>query len=359
MNPTWVVFHITDRCQLNCKHCLRDPELKSQDLSLDLICNVLDEAWQLYRCKHVGLTGGEPSLHPQFYEIIDAIVARGYTWHVVTNSEKFSKMVAKLDEKPERLAACTAMNFSIDGATEEVHDKVRGPGSFRNVMQAVAICTMRKIPFIMQMTVNAYNAHQIEQMAMMASHLGSGRMSFGMTQPTGTYLDEEMFLSTAEWRTVLDTITRLQGSLHMPISFTDSFYREEPFFVCQPFRSEILHVDPKGNLTLCCQHSGVPTEGAPADVLGNLHEVSLADAHQKMLDVIHYAQTEKNKAIKEGTLSEWDLFPCNFCMKLFKKPYWTDEGRGGVEAKRERWRGTWAVDAEKVTGCGGGPKKIA
>ena len=117
MNPTWVVFHITDRCQLNCKHCLRDPEIKSQDLSLDLICNVLDEAWQLYRCKHVGLTGGEPSLHPQFYEIIDAIVARGYTWHVVTNSEKFSRMVAKLDEKPERLSTCTAMIFSIDGAT--------------------------------------------------------------------------------------------------------------------------------------------------------------------------------------------------------------------------------------------------
>jgi MoaA/NifB/PqqE/SkfB family radical SAM enzyme len=347
MNSTWLVFHITDRCQLNCKHCLRDPELKAADLSLDLITNVLDEAWQLYRCKHVGLTGGEPSLHPQFYEIIDAIVARGYTWHVVTNAERFARMVGKLDEKPQRLANCTAINFSIDGASEEVHDRVRGPGSFRNVMAGVALCKMRGIPFIMQMTLNAYNAHQVEAMALMASHLGADRMSFGMTQPTGTHLDDEMFLSTAEWRQVLDTVTRLQTALTLPVTYTDSFYQEQPFAVCQPFKSEILHVDPKGNLTLCCQHSGVPSEDPTADVLGNLHEVSLADAHRRMLEVIHEVQTAKIEAMKAGTLTEWDRFPCNFCMKHFKKPYWTDEGRAGAAAKRERWRGKWAAETPK------------
>jgi hypothetical protein len=34
-------------------------------------------------------------------------------------------------------------------------------------------------------------------------------------------------------------------------------------------------------------------------------------------------------------------------MKHFKKPYWTDEGRAGAAAKRERWRGKWAAETPK------------
>ena len=75
-----ISFHVTDRCQLNCDHCLRDPGKKPLDLPLSILESAVDQARALYGVPHVGLTGGEPTLHPQFYEMVDAIVDRGGTW---------------------------------------------------------------------------------------------------------------------------------------------------------------------------------------------------------------------------------------------------------------------------------------
>ena len=55
-----LAFHITDRCQLDCQHCLRDPEQTPKDLPLSLIRKVLAEAKARYRTHEVALTGGEP-----------------------------------------------------------------------------------------------------------------------------------------------------------------------------------------------------------------------------------------------------------------------------------------------------------
>ena len=44
MSATWIAFHITDRCQLNCDHCLRDPGQKALDIELSLVERVLDLA---------------------------------------------------------------------------------------------------------------------------------------------------------------------------------------------------------------------------------------------------------------------------------------------------------------------------
>ena len=66
MSAALIAFHITDRCQLDCQHCLRDPELTPKDLPLSLMVKVMSEAKSIYRSAQVALTGGEPTLHPQF-----------------------------------------------------------------------------------------------------------------------------------------------------------------------------------------------------------------------------------------------------------------------------------------------------
>jgi MoaA/NifB/PqqE/SkfB family radical SAM enzyme len=75
MNVQQIAFHLTGRCQLDCKHWLPDPGQKPLDLALDVIVQILDQARAIYGIEHVSLTGGEPTLHPQFVEVIDAIAA--------------------------------------------------------------------------------------------------------------------------------------------------------------------------------------------------------------------------------------------------------------------------------------------
>ena len=126
MSARVVAFHLTDRCNLNCQHCLRDPGLQPLDLPVALIERVLDQAKTVYAVDHVALTGGEPTLHPAFFDVVDAIAAREMTWNMVTNGSQMRFLLDGFAEKPSRRAALSMLDFSLDGATEAVHDTIRG-----------------------------------------------------------------------------------------------------------------------------------------------------------------------------------------------------------------------------------------
>lgn len=335
----WITFHVTDRCQLDCEHCLRDPEQKPADLSVALVRRTLREAKALYASEHAAFTGGEPTLHPDFLGLVDAAVEEGFTWHMVTNGRRFPELAQELG--PRRLEALTALNLSLDGATEAVHDGIRGAGSYRTVMAAASACAARGIPFVLAATLHARNAHELEALGLLASQLGAAGLSFVMMQPTGTAHDPGFFLSSSDWRRVMDRIERLRATLRLPITTPEGFYRAQPFHVCVPFTQQQVHVDVHGRMNLCCQHAGVPSDGPPRDVVADVAEVGLAEAHARLIARIHQVQAEKLAAIREGKLSEWDHFPCNFCMKSLGKPHWTEDGASGPAAKRERWRGAW------------------
>lgn len=342
MAVEWIGFHVTDRCQLDCKHCLRDPEQKPKDIELALVAKVLEEGKRVYQAKHAIFTGGEPTLHPEFESLIDAAVDRGYTWHMVSNGRRFANVLELFKARPARREGFTSLSLSLDGADEAVHDSIRGKGSFREVMSAISLCEMHGIKFLIQMTINARNQHQIEAMGMLASQLGARRLSFVMLQPTGTIHDADLRLSSRQWRAVMDRIGRLQSAVRVDISRPEGFYEEQAFYVCQPWAGQQLHIDVEGRLNLCCQHSGIPAEDPGSDVAGDLHQMSLPQAHGRLIDIIHREQQKKLERISSGPRTEWDHFPCNDCMKSFGKPHWTEDSVAGPSAKRERWRGAWA-----------------
>jgi MoaA/NifB/PqqE/SkfB family radical SAM enzyme len=336
MPVAWVVFHLTDRCQLDCRHCLRDPARGPTDLPVGVVEKVLDEAVALHRVEHVGLTGGEPALHPALETIVDAVARRGLTWHLVSNGRQFSRILSLLEASPPRREALTAIDLSLDGARAETHDRIRGEGSYRDVMAAALACTARALPFMLQMTVNAVNLAEVEEYAMLAAQLGASRISFAMTQATGSAHDRALWLSAEAWRGVKDRIDRLAAAMRIPVTAAEGFARNQPFHVCEPWRSEVLHVDPRGRLTMCCQLSGTP--GRDADVMGDLATTSLADAHRRLLEHVHTLQRERLDAAAAGGLAGWDLFGCNACLRRHGKPHWTDDGSAGPVALRARSR---------------------
>jgi MoaA/NifB/PqqE/SkfB family radical SAM enzyme len=365
MSAAWIAFHVTDRCQLDCQHCLRDPELTPKDLPLSLMAKVMSEAKSIYRSAQVALTGGEPTLHPEFEGILDAIVANDFTWHLVTNGKRFPRLIEQIKAVPERRARLTAVNFSLDGATEATHDGIRGKGSFREVMLGATLCTAHGIPFLLQMVINAKNVSEIEALGMLASQVGANRVSYSMLQPTGTLHDAALYLSPSAWRDAQDRIERLGTMLRIPVGMPEGFYTEQPFHVCEPFKSQQLHVDVKGRLNLCCQHSGVPGDDTRSDVAGDLNEMTLIEAHRRLLGIIHQAQSDKLARMAKGPLTDWEHFPCNDCMKYFGKPHWEGQGAQGPEAQRERWRGAWAPtvkqgvpEAEGNSGAPRGPRQL-
>ena len=59
----------------------------------------------------------------------------------------------------------SGVTFSLDGATEKTHDRVRGKGSFRNLMRAVSVCMLKDIPFTFNTLISSNNCDELFEIA--------------------------------------------------------------------------------------------------------------------------------------------------------------------------------------------------
>ena len=124
--PICLTWELTYACNLSCVHCLsssgrRDP----RELTTAQCKSIIDEL-QKMQVFYVNIGGGEPTVRSDFWELVDYATA-----HQV--GVKFSTNGVRIDPKvAARLAASDYVDvqISIDGATAEVNDAVRGPGSF-------------------------------------------------------------------------------------------------------------------------------------------------------------------------------------------------------------------------------------
>ncbi len=132
--PICLTWELTYACNLSCVHCLsssgkRDP----RELSTDQCKAIIDEL-QRMQVFYVNIGGGEPTVRPDFWELVDYA-----TSHQV--GVKFSTNGLRIDaEVAARLAASDYVDvqISLDGATAEVNDAVRGAGSFDMAVRALA-----------------------------------------------------------------------------------------------------------------------------------------------------------------------------------------------------------------------------
>ncbi len=122
-SPVVASIKITQRCNLHCSHCTWVNKV-AKDLPLSRWKEIIDT---LYRrgCGIVFIEGGEPTLRGDLPEIIAHIKSKGMFCVMFTNGTR------SLDGlEPDTFW------FSIDG-TEEQHDRVRGKGTYKKVMDTL------------------------------------------------------------------------------------------------------------------------------------------------------------------------------------------------------------------------------
>jgi radical SAM protein with 4Fe4S-binding SPASM domain len=115
-------------------------------------------------CKMV-VTGGEPFSHPQIFEILDAMDARGFTMVILTNGTYIT------DEAAARLKVLKGLlqvQMSLDGITEETHAFTRGKGHFAKAMRALESMIAHKLPFVLSPTMHSRNLHELYDIAALA-----------------------------------------------------------------------------------------------------------------------------------------------------------------------------------------------
>jgi MoaA/NifB/PqqE/SkfB family radical SAM enzyme len=310
-----LVIELTNRCNLSCQHCFEERHAATGDLSLEILDKVLQEA-KACGIDHLAFTGGEPTIHRRFGEIVRRVCEAGYTFGFVSNGVNLPRIYPLLVRHRRWFKGAT---FSLDGAREQTHDSLRGKGSYRQVMRAASVSIAKDLPFTLNMVLTARNRREVEEMVGLAARLGSGGVRFGHLMPTPDTARHGLDLSPAERREVEAQIWRLQKDASVPITMAPGYFSESPFFPCGPLELEEFNLDYRGNLTLCCQLSGYAGGTIGTDVMGNLHDVSLAEACDRFRQRVETYLADKQERVALGQFTELDHFPCWYCAKYLDK----------------------------------------
>ncbi len=159
-------FHLTDTCNLACRHCLFSASpAASQTISPALLRQGLAEARRL-GCALFYFTGGEPFVYDGFLDIVKDLLADPAVHAVVlTNGMLIEESLAALKTLPrERLH----LQISMDGLTEN-HEKLRGTGTFARLLKSLAALRGARIPATVSVAVNRANIADLPAMIAFAA----------------------------------------------------------------------------------------------------------------------------------------------------------------------------------------------
>ncbi len=158
--PRFCVWELTLRCDLRCLHCgsfagaARPAELGETEL-----LRVASELAEL-GCERVTLSGGEPTLRPEWDQVARALVDRGVTVNIVSNGWGWTSETTRR----AREAGLANAAFSLDGF-QQAHDRVRGrEHSHDRVLAAIDDCLGNRLPVSIVTHVNALNLHELESL---------------------------------------------------------------------------------------------------------------------------------------------------------------------------------------------------
>ena len=123
-------------CNLACLYCCAESSPKADARRLDpAVVGPLFAQFREQGGKELLLTGGEPFMHPQLGELIDA--AAGLERTILTNAMVFQR--GRRRELLESIDRDVVMQVSLDSATPEIHDKMRGAGSWARALDGIGL----------------------------------------------------------------------------------------------------------------------------------------------------------------------------------------------------------------------------
>ncbi len=177
VNLTW---EITRKCNLKCVHCLSSSSRESPDeLTFDECKGIVDQLASL-KVFEINFGGGEPLLKDYFLPLLRYIHEKGIVTCVSTNG------TALTDEAINLFTGNPLVNVqvSLDGATPEVNDSIRGSGTFHRIIKGIERMSGKDIPLSINTVVTSINFRQLSRMKELAASHGA-RLRVSRFRPSG------------------------------------------------------------------------------------------------------------------------------------------------------------------------------
>jgi MoaA/NifB/PqqE/SkfB family radical SAM enzyme len=283
---------------MNCKFCLRGKDPTS--IKLDVFQKILKEIKPL-GYDTILLTGGEPYMHPEFYQLIDTLVKDDFGFTIVSNGKDYMKYAPLLKYK-EKFHWIT---FSLDGG-EDVHDSFRGKGSYQKVMEAIRYFSS-ELPVRITMTLNKTNMREIPNVIKACEEYGADLINISAVIPTGT--NDSLVLTDFEKKKMMITIDKLRRTTELQLVTLSALATCGGQNFCSALEMTDIVVNSKGELSFCCDIIG---DGA---IIGDLNTESFESLLEKGIRISIFLKKKRFECIRDKKFFE-GFDTCTFCNKF-------------------------------------------
>lgn len=255
-NAANVFFHILTQCNLQCRHCYINPaQHGSRRLSLETISRWLGIMIQRAPTANLILLGGEPTLHPQLPEIIINARHMGYQSVTIdTNGYLFHDILEKI--KPGQV---DFISFSLDGASPETNDPIRGSGSFETCIAGLHKAKGKGFQTSLIYTVSRMNLTELASLPPLLADLGIDRFFIQVIGLRGQsascteadQADPPLQVSRQEWETHVLPVARKVAQRGIVVTYPKVYLDMDEPFECAGRVADNYFVFPNGRVYRC------------------------------------------------------------------------------------------------------------
>ena len=183
--PICLTWELTYACNLSCVHCLSSSGRRDPDELSTAEAKALIDEFERMKIFYVNIGGGEPTVRPDFWELLDFAVEHHVGVKFSTNGFRITP------ERAEKLAATDYVDvqISLDGATAEVNDPVRGQGTYDAAMRALANLQAAGMKDVkISVVCTRHNIGQLDEFKAIADRYGA-QLRLTRLRPSGRGAD--------------------------------------------------------------------------------------------------------------------------------------------------------------------------
>ena len=216
-SPVLADISLTNRCNLKCEYCYAsagDNEYKVEELTFDNYSKLFNQMDDM-NIHRISLSGGEPFSRSDFFDILEEAGKHKFAIIINSNGTMITEQIAKqlVQYRFDRIC------ITIDGSCEEVHDAIRGKGSFLKAIEGIKNLQKFGLPVSTLFTLNKKNIDDLIDSIKLNEALGIRYMSVMVMCPTGRAASGDLLITKKRWYPIFLKLSEMKEKNEISLNF--------------------------------------------------------------------------------------------------------------------------------------------
>lgn len=256
-NLSRLYLSVTNACNIRCKHCFRRAGMTMDgELKIEEFRKILESSVNAVASKQVSITGGEPFMRKDLFDILDITKELGLSVDLSTNGLLLNEeIIHKLAEYDNIFY----MQISVDGITKDSYEFIRGKNTYDKLIQNLSIIKdsqfLQQIDLMMIYLATPRNYMEIPAIPEFARKYGFDKIAIGEILPFGNGSEEFQYLDISTYINEIYVgidIARSKKIVDLVDQFHFGFLKKGDMPTpCTAREGKLLAIEPDGSVLVC------------------------------------------------------------------------------------------------------------